>query len=89
MKLTVDVNQQERQCCKSLLSINDKLFSVLVADDDGAKEVVTIPLDGGALVRLFVALKELVGEVVDQLRHLLGLSLILPLIVIYGVFCAA
>ena len=82
----VDIDQQKCQCRKPLLPVDDELFPILITDDDGTKEVVTIGFGGGALVPLLVALQEFVGEIVDQLGNLLCLPLMFPLIVIHLYF---
>ena len=41
---SMEVDKQERQCCEALLSVYNEPLSALVADDDGAEEVVAVPL---------------------------------------------
>ena len=79
------VHQQQCQAGEPLLAIDDVVGALLLADDDGAEEVVRIILHLLPLVTGLVVLEELPAQVVKQLLDLLGLPLVLPLVVIDGV----
>src|SRR5271157_330947 len=70
-ELMLEEDQQQGERCKSLLTINDELLAVFVADDDGAQEIVSVPCDSAPLIPLLVAFEELARQVVDQFGHLL------------------
>src|SRR5258708_5551615 len=59
-----------------------------IADDDRAQKIVSVVGDGAALVAFLVALKELVGKVIDQFGNLLLLPLVFALIVVNRVLVA-
>lgn len=56
LNLTVYMDQQQGERSKSLLTINDKFLTILVADDNRAEEVVPVLLNRATLVSDFVAL---------------------------------
>ena len=88
LELVLEEDQEQRQRGQPLLAVDDELLAVLVADDDRAEEVVAVVGHGAALVAFLVALQELGGEVVDQLRDLLLLPLVLALVVVDRVLAA-
>ena len=50
----MDQNQSQR--CEALLSVNYEFLAFFVANDDGTKEVMTIPFNCTTFVTRFVAL---------------------------------
>ena len=74
------MDKQERQSCKALLSVHDESLSALVADDDGAKEVVAVPLDLVTGMARPVRIEELSRQVVNQFSDLPLLPCVLPLV---------
>lgn len=73
LELVVEENQEQRQGREALLTVDDELLAVLVADDDRAEEVVAVVGHGATLIAFLVAVQELVGEAVEQLGDLLFL----------------
>lgn len=61
----VQVDEEQCQRSEPLLAVDDEVLAVLVADDDGAEEVVAVVLD----VAEFVVLAPVVVELVDQVLN--------------------
>lgn len=79
---TVEIDEQERDGRQPLLSIDDVSLVVLAAQNDGAKEVVPIALDGCARVTNLVVVQELASEIFDELAKLFRFPPILALVVV-------
>jgi hypothetical protein len=84
----LQVDQEQRQRRQALLAVDEELPAVLVADDDRTQEVVPVVGDISPVVALLVALQELRGQILDQLRDLLLPPLVLALVVVDGVLAA-
>src|SRR5690606_29679609 len=78
-------DQQQRQSRQPLLTIDDELLAFLVADDDGAEEVVPVLGHCAAVVAGLMAFQKLARQILDQLRELLVPPAVLALIVVDGV----
>ena len=81
----VEVDEKERQSCQTLLAIYNEPLSTLVADDDGAEEVVAIALNFVRRMTRFVRVKKLARQVVEQLANLALLPCILSLVEVDGI----
>jgi hypothetical protein len=79
-------DEQQREAGQALLPVHDVADALLLADDDGAEEVVRIVGHFAARVRRLVFLQELVAEVVNQFADLLFVPLVLPLVVVNRIF---
>jgi hypothetical protein len=86
--LVVEEDQEQCQRSKPLLSVDDELLPILVADDDRPQEVVAVVRDGAALVAFLVALEEFIGEVLDEFGDLLLLPFVLALIIVDRILVA-
>jgi hypothetical protein len=62
----VEIDQEQGQGGDALLAIDQIVFAVAFADDDGAEEVVFVGTDFRGGIALLVAIEKLVAEVSQE-----------------------
>src|SRR5262245_57650682 len=80
----VEVDQEQRERCQSLLTIDDVVNSILVVDDDRTQEVVAVGFYLLPTVLRVIVVKESRGQVVNQFADLFGFPAVLTLVVLDG-----
>ena len=81
----MEVNKQKRERREPLLTVDDELLASLMANDDGAKEVVALVLDLCSFVIRLMEVQKLPRQVIDKLTNLPFLPGILTLVEVDGV----